>query len=129
MRKKHLFMLPCVAAVAVAAAFGMKTLRSNAYETSSLLMQNVEALSAEENGDDKWKDCPITKYVRNAREGWVTTPVSVDAHGGFYIYVAGRKITLGAQAGIHGKVQIPDCLDKEDNCCDKSHMDKSPKYL
>ena len=45
MRKKRLFMLPCMAAVAIAVVGGTKAFRSNAYETSSLLMQNVEALS------------------------------------------------------------------------------------
>lgn len=45
MRKKRLFMLPCIAAVVIAVVGGTKAFRSNAYETSSLLMQNVEALS------------------------------------------------------------------------------------
>lgn len=47
-------MLPCIAAVAIATFVGKKTLESHAYETSSLLMQNVEALSAnaEPGGDD-----------------------------------------------------------------------------
>lgn len=123
-------MLPCIAIVAIAAVIETRPLRLNAYNTSSLLVQNVEALTADgENVDDKWKDCPITQYVRNAREGWVIETVSADGHGGFYVYVGGKKITLGAEAGIHGQVRVPDCLDKAENCCAKSHMNKSVQYL
>ena len=40
-------MLPCIAAVAIATFVGKKTFESYAYETRSLLMQNVEALAGE----------------------------------------------------------------------------------
>lgn len=40
------FMLPCIAAVAIATFVGTKTLRSNASENNALLMENVEALSS-----------------------------------------------------------------------------------
>ena len=57
MKKKIFLMLPCIAAVAIATFVGKKTFESHAYETSSLLMQNVEALSQSGgdeggNGDD-----------------------------------------------------------------------------
>lgn len=45
MRKKLLFMLPCMAAVAFATVVGAKTLRSNEFESNSLLLANVEALA------------------------------------------------------------------------------------
>lgn len=41
-------MLSCIAAVAIATVVGKKTYESHAYETSSLLMQNVEALTKTE---------------------------------------------------------------------------------
>ena len=44
-------MLPCIAAVAIATYVGKKTFESHANETSSLLMQNIEALSNPEFGD------------------------------------------------------------------------------
>lgn len=48
MKKKHLVNLSCIATVAIAAiGIGMKTYSSYPYESSSLLMQNVEALSAQ----------------------------------------------------------------------------------
>ena len=49
--KKKLFLLPCIAAVAIATFVGAKTFKSNAVESDDLLMANVEALSAREEGD------------------------------------------------------------------------------
>ena len=49
MKKKNFLTLPCIAAVAIATFVGKKTFESHAYETSSLLMQNVEALTANES--------------------------------------------------------------------------------
>lgn len=46
--KKKIFLLPCIAAFAIATFVGAKTLRSNASESNSLLMANVEALSMRE---------------------------------------------------------------------------------
>lgn len=48
MKKRNLFMLPCVAAVAIATFVGKKTFESNTNGTNSLLMQNVEALTQNE---------------------------------------------------------------------------------
>ncbi len=42
-------MLPCLAAVAIATIVGKKAFESRAYETNSLLMQNVEALTDNES--------------------------------------------------------------------------------
>ena len=63
MKKKFLFMLPCIAAVAFATFVGTKTLRSNASESNSLLMANVEALS--EDTEPK----PQPQKCTKAREG------------------------------------------------------------
>jgi len=54
MKKKVFLMLSCIAAVAIATFAGKKTFESHAYETSSLLMQNVEALAT---GADSQDDC------------------------------------------------------------------------
>ncbi|MDY3063754.1 MAG: hypothetical protein SOW56_06980 [Bacteroidaceae bacterium] len=53
MKKKYL-MLSCIAVVAIATFVGTKTLKSNAHEENSLLAQNVEALSEEEEGETLW---------------------------------------------------------------------------
>ena len=68
MRKKRLFMLPCMAAVAVAAAFGTKAILTNARERSSLLMENVEAISQNEQGNITLMTC----YKKEARVGTYT---------------------------------------------------------
>lgn len=46
--KKKSIMLSCIAAVAIVAIVGKKTFQSHAFATSNLLMQNVEALSQQE---------------------------------------------------------------------------------
>lgn len=45
MKKKVIMMLPCIAAVAFATVVSKKTFELHTYETNSLLMQNVEALT------------------------------------------------------------------------------------
>ena len=42
---KKLFLLPCIAAVAIATVVGTKAFKSNADESNELLMANVEALT------------------------------------------------------------------------------------
>ena len=44
--KKKFFLLPCIAAVAIATFVGAKTFKSNAEESNDLLMANVEAMSS-----------------------------------------------------------------------------------
>lgn len=56
-------MLPCIAAVAIATFVGKKTMESNAYEKNSILMENVEALSAEECLDVRHYTCEGTKGI------------------------------------------------------------------
>ena len=46
--KKTLFALPCMAAIALAAFVGMRTLQRNKNINETLLMANVEALTEEE---------------------------------------------------------------------------------
>ena len=48
MKKKLLLMLPCVAAVSIAAFVGTTTIKSNSSNSNSLLMENIEAMSQEE---------------------------------------------------------------------------------
>ena len=67
-------MLSCIAAVAIATVVGKKTFESHAYETNSLLLQNVEALSNPSDGDGntyrypnkqgKAKFCKLYVYMK-----------------------------------------------------------------
>jgi hypothetical protein len=50
--KKTIFALPCMAAIALAAFVGMRTLERNKNINETLLMANVEALTEEEEGID-----------------------------------------------------------------------------
>lgn len=53
--KKKIMMLSCIAACAIVSGYvGMKAYESHAYESNSLLMQNVEALT--QDGGDKGAD-------------------------------------------------------------------------
>ena len=63
--KKIFFALPCIAAVAIATFVGTKVLGSNACEHSGLLMENVEAVSLNEQGTITIHTC----YTEEARLG------------------------------------------------------------
>ena len=56
-QRTQIIMLPCIAAVAIATYVGKKTFESHANETSSLLMQNVEALSGEVDNNVENNGC------------------------------------------------------------------------
>lgn len=82
--KKKIMMLSCIAACAFVSGYvGMKACESHAYESNSLLMQNVEALTqnGEDNGEmpppedglvicygPKWRDSLIRAGKVTARE-------------------------------------------------------------
>ena len=82
--KKKIMMLSCIAACAFVSGYvGMKAYESHAYESNSLLMQNVEALTqnGEDNGEmpppedglvicygPKWRDSFIRAGKVTARE-------------------------------------------------------------
>lgn len=50
--KKKIFLLPCIAAVAIATFVGAKSFKTSAYESNDLLMQNVEALTQSTNSGE-----------------------------------------------------------------------------
>lgn len=58
-------MLSCIAAVAIATVVGKKTFESHAYETSNLLMQNVEALSTpNDDGGINKRRCKTVSTIK-----------------------------------------------------------------
>ena len=123
--KKKIILMPCIVAVAFATFVGKNTFESHANETVDLLMQNLEALS---NDEDDWSDCPRDKYIRNAKESWCEHTVQYDAGFGFYIKVKGEKIKLGAGAKVGATIFVPDCPDSPGNCCEKTHLNKGNRY-
>jgi hypothetical protein len=75
------------------------------------------------------EDCDITKYTRNAREKYVTTEIKYNTNIGMYATVGTRTVAgLSIYAEVGGSVGIPDCEDKENNCCKKSFIENAPKY-
>jgi len=117
MKKKILYGI-VVLAIAAIAAFNVN-LNTND-EMSLLTLANIEALASE--GVDQ---CDITKYNRNAKEGWVTKEFegTTDIHG----YVTIKKVKFGPfGAGITVKFnyQAGDCPESNGNCCLKTHVDK-----
>ena len=67
MKKKVFLMLLCIAAVAIAKFVGKKTFEAHAYETSSLLRQNVEALTKPEQWGYKATTGPCPRPVEYKR--------------------------------------------------------------
>lgn len=65
---KKKIMLPCIAAVAAATFVGTKALKSKVREHSSLLIENVEAISQNEQGTMTAHTC----YKEEARIGTYT---------------------------------------------------------
>ena len=87
--KKKIFMLSCIAAVAIATFVGKKTFESNAFESDALLVQNVEALSSGVDGADGTE--PETGY------NTVTTK-----KGSTILYCGGCVYVDGTDAPLSG---------------------------
>lgn len=68
--KKKSIMMSCIAAVALVVIVGKKTFQSHAFESSDLLMQNVEALSQPEHGGYKATTGPCPRPMEYKR--WQT---------------------------------------------------------
>ena len=71
MKNKLFFLLPCIAAVAITAFVGTKTLKSNADESNELLMANVEALTSGEENNYRYPEnkgqarfCTLYVYIK-----------------------------------------------------------------
>lgn len=77
--KKKIFLLPCIAAVAIATFVGAKPFKTNASESNDLLLANVEALS-QQVGDPVEElhysnmHLPCFKTTYYANYGLVTVP-------------------------------------------------------
>ena len=128
-------MLSCIAAVAIATVVGKKTYESHAYETSSLLMQNVEALAQE--GTDEPYPAEREKCIT---EGGNWNMASVCKQSGFESVVckiSGEVSFMGFS--IKGsyekgkKYSIPwaryECTESAGNCCKKQGLFTGEKKL
>ena len=68
--KKKIMMLSCIAACAIVSGYvGMKAYESHAYESNSLLMQNVEALT-QDGGDKGADEAPSDGLVTGVGPTW-----------------------------------------------------------
>ena len=93
--KKKIFLLPCIAAVAIATFVGAKSFQTNAYESNDLLMQNVEALSKNTGGDEGF-NCFLAKDDCVVRRG---------SYADFRLFVAKFKYSGSMSVGYG------ECLD------------------
>lgn len=73
--KKKIMMLSCIAACAIVSGYvGMKAYESHAYESNSLLMQNVEALTQSNDSGEfeekKYEDVYQTRHLIGENYFW-----------------------------------------------------------
>lgn len=118
--KKKIFVGIAVLAIAAIAMFNVNLNTNQKSGMTLLTLANIEALASE-----GVNQCDITKYTRNAKEGWVTKEFegSTDVNG----YVIIKKVKFGPfGAGVTVKFnyQAGDCTQSSGNCCLKTHIDK-----
>lgn len=96
---------------------------------NALMFANVEALSSDgEASSDPFADCPRDKYNRNEKETWKPVTIAYEVGFGLYVTIKGKKVKVGAETKVGGTVFYPDCVNSNDNCCEKAHIDKSFRY-
>ncbi|OJV44401.1 MAG: hypothetical protein BGO29_13850 [Bacteroidales bacterium 36-12] len=85
------------------------------------------------SSSDGVNSCPLATYIRNAKPAWETVRVQDGAHCnlGLFVVTLGKRtvanVTLNVNVG--GTIRVPECPDSPGNCCEKSHINKSPRYL
>ena len=122
--KKKIFMACAALVVLAAAVVGVKAY--NYYSMPELMRANLEALTELEGVDD----CDIKIYNRNQVEAYDYFDIEHEIGGGFYFSYNGVKIPIKLSAQYSGgKVGLPVCKDKTDNCCRKSWINANPKYI
>jgi len=99
--KKKIFLLPCIAAVAIATFVGAKSFKTNASESNELLLQNVEALS--QNNKNKDDDGGFN-YVLNKDD----CNVKVGSYAGFSAFVAKFKFSGSANLRTGDYIDLTD---------------------
>lgn len=96
--KKKIFLLPCIAAVAIATFVGAKTFKSNAIESDDLLMANVEAMADGESREVIEVDC----YAKLS-DVWFAYGNVLKCPEGTFIgesaYPSGHRYTCGKTRG------------------------------
>ena len=133
MKKSNLLKLTLLTAVAVLS--GINVYKSHKETKFNVLtMANIEALADNSENDggsngESVEDCNIYLYNRNHMEYYRTCDIQVGADGGFYVKIGNRVIKLGAEAGIHSSVRVPECIISEGNCCLKSFINNDPIYF
>ena len=129
---KKNFLKSTIVVVAVAASSLGAWRAYNAYEVTdnTLLTENIEAL-ANGSDNDSWAECPQDKWIRNAKESWKEVTPTYDKEIGFYVTIpfTNTKVGFGAGANASVTVLIPVCVTSNDNCCEKTHRNKSPRLL
>lgn len=125
--KKKLLKLLCIALVAIVTFVGTKTLKSNAYDRSNLLIQNVEALTSPE--DEPYPE----ERKKCIEEGGSWNMASVCKNSGFEsctCKISGKITAFGVTLeGSYEKGKtytIPwaryECQESKGNCCKKQGL-------
>lgn len=110
--KTRKFLLPCIAAVAIATFVGAKSFKTNASESNDLLLANVEALSA--GGDGDWRRPYSMKQVWYRATASGEIKVSLTEPGFF----ASLGVTWNSLSCCMSSVDANACdFKKEDSKC------------
>ncbi|MFR3330417.1 MAG: hypothetical protein ACLTSL_09700 [Odoribacter splanchnicus] len=106
------------------------------WNTPFLSMLKLEQLAYGEGGNtggeggSSVKDCSIFLYNRNTREAWVPMTISPEVSAGSYITLPnGKRVQIGVSAGVSTTILYPDCIDSEGNCCVKTWLNQSIRYV
>lgn len=104
------------------------------WNTPFLSMLKLEQLAYGEGGNTGGEggsvnDCDIFLYNRNYAEATERVKITFNIKLQGYIEFAGKKYTLSPGVSVDRDVLIPICEKSEGNCCKKSWLDSSIRYL
>ena len=132
--KKWIFITTCTVVVLLSTVNVYRVLGD--WNTPFLSMLKLEQLAYGEGGNTggagggSVNDCDIFKYNRNTMEAWVPMKVSPEVSAGGYITLPnGKRVQIGVSAGVSTTILYPDCIKSEGNCCVKTWLNQSIRYV
>ena len=123
--KKWIFITTCTVVVLLSTVNVYRVLGD--WNTPFLSMLKLEQLAYGEGGSVN--DCDIFLYNRNYAEATERVKITFNIKLQGYIEFAGKKYTLSPGVSVDRDVLIPICEKSEGNCCKKSWLDSSIRYL
>lgn len=108
----------CLFAIAAGSWKAYDAYSNNKFGATSLLSNNIEALSMEVEGSTT--SCDLTTHNVGYMEGWQPVEVKKSKELGLHVIIKDKKYSLSGSYTVGQTIFYSTCLSSPGNCCEKS---------